>query len=86
MASTDSSLSKVYLLKLHTIILPCPNYLIGANAKDFEATIKHPLFPDNAFLVTLPQWHFGEGFPVDELHALILGIFGEHLMTAIIHL
>ena len=67
-------------------MLPCPDSLIGTNAADFEATTRHPLFPDNAFLVTLANWHFGEGFPVDELHALILGIFGEHLMTAIIYL
>ena len=28
----------------------------------------------------------GIGFPADELHALILGVFGDHLIAASVHL
>ena len=60
--------------------------LIGGNAALRESEIRHPLFPDDAFLFTLPNWHFGEGFPLDELHALVLGVFGELLTSSIVHL
>jgi len=60
--------------------------LSGSAAKEYEADIKHPLFPDNAFLIIIPKFWFGIGFPADELHALILGVFGDHLMAATVHL
>ena len=64
------------------------SYFFGAveSARKYERTIRHPLFPSNAFLKTIPEFPFGIGFPADELHALILGVFGDHLMFAAIHL
>ena len=53
--------------------------------KNYEHSIKHPLFPDNAFLTNIPTFPFTVGFPTDELHFLVLGMFGEHLLSAIRH-
>ncbi len=58
----------------------------GFAAKEYEADIKHPLFPDNSFLITIPKFRFGIGFPANELHALILGVFGDYIIAATVHL
>jgi len=82
------------LIKVITIIYNCiylhavTHYytFLGVHAKEYEVSIKHPLFPDNAFLYAIPQFPFSTGFPSDELHFLILGVFGDHLMGSIVHL
>ena len=57
----------------------------GEALLEYERNIKIPLFPDCSFLVQIPRFPFALGFPSDELHFLVLGVFGDHLMSAIIH-
>ena len=53
--------------------------------KDFESALKHPLFPDNAYVVSgLREWNLFAGVPSCELHALTLGLF-EHIAKAIFY-
>jgi hypothetical protein len=51
--------------------------------KDLESALKHPLFPDSAYM-SLPDWNLFTGVPSCELHALTLGLF-EHIVRAIFH-
>ena len=52
---------------------------------DYEASIKHPLFPDNAYLTLLPSFELFANSPLCELHALTTGFF-DHIVKASIHL
>ena len=51
---------------------------------DYEASIKHPLFPDNAYLTILPDFELFGNSPLCELHALSTGCF-DHIVKASIY-
>jgi hypothetical protein len=49
-----------------------------------EADLRHKLFPPNAWMKVL---HFNvlTSCPKDELHQWFIGLFGEHIIPAIVH-
>ena len=49
-----------------------------------EADLRHKLFPPNAWMKVL---HFAvlTSCPKDELHQWFIGLFGEHIIPAIVH-
>ena len=52
--------------------------------RDVEAELKHKLFPPNAWMKVL---HFDvlTSCPKDELHQWFIGLYGEHIIPAIVH-
>ena len=48
--------------------------------KDLERTLKHPLYPDNAYF-SLQHFNLFTAVPSCELHAMTLGVF-QHLVSA----
>ena len=48
---------------------------------NLESTLKHPLFPDNAYLVEVPEFPLFLGVPMCELHRDILGLI-EYILRA----
>ena len=60
--------------------IPRANHTIAIN--ELQSTLKHPLFPDNAYMSeSLRDWNLFEGIPSCELRALTLGLF-EHIIRA----
>jgi len=51
--------------------------------KDLERTLKHPLYPDNAYF-SLQHFNLFTAVPSCELHAMTLGFF-QHLVSAIFY-
>ena len=51
---------------------------------NMEADLRHKLFPPNAWMKVL---HFNvlTSCPKDELHQWFIGLFGEHIIPAIVH-
>jgi hypothetical protein len=49
-----------------------------------EAALRHKLFPPNAWMKVL---HFNVKTlcPKDELHQWFIGLYGEHIILAIVH-
>ena len=66
------------LFHMFTHVYTC----FAGKAKEFEDKLKHPLFPDNAFLNTIPEFIFALGFPADELH-FSSRVVGQRLMQAL---
>lgn len=52
--------------------------------KHMESTLKHPLFPENAYVCLGDDWNLFARVPSCELHALTLGLF-EHIVRAIFY-
>ena len=56
----------------------------AAMVHGYESKIKHPLFPNNAYLTVLPTFEVFSNSPLCELHALVEG-FMEHIVKASVH-
>jgi hypothetical protein len=52
--------------------------------KDAELRLRHKLFPPNAWM-KLTDFNVLTSCPKDELHQWFLGLYGEHIIPAIIH-
>ena len=49
-----------------------------------EAELRHKLFPPNAWMKVL-YFNVLTSCPKDELHQWFIGLFGEHIIPAIVH-
>jgi hypothetical protein len=58
--------------------------LMQVRAAEAELRVRHKLFPPNAWMKVL---HFNvlNSCPKDELHQWIIGLYGEHIIPAIMH-
>ncbi len=52
--------------------------------KDAEHRLRHKLFPPNAWM-KLTDFNVLTSCPKDELHQWFLGLYGEHIIPAIVH-
>ncbi len=52
--------------------------------KDAEHRLRHKLFPPNAWM-KLTDFNVLTSCPKDELHQWFLGLYGEHIILAIVH-
>ena len=64
---------------LHVIKATCKTA-----AREYEARIRHPLFPDNAYFTEVPDFDVFQGTPTCELHFQTSGVY-EHIVRAILH-
>ena len=53
-------------------------------AREYEARIRHPLFPDNAYFTEVPDFDVLQRTPTCELHFATSGAY-EHIIRAILH-
>ena len=49
-----------------------------------ESELRHKLFPPNAWMKVL-HFNFLTSCPKDELHQWFIGLYGEHIIPAIVH-
>ncbi len=52
--------------------------------KDAEHCLRHKLFPPNAWM-KLTDFNVLTSCPKDKLHQWFLGLYGEHIIPAIVH-
>ena len=52
---------------------------------DYESKLRHPLFPDNAYLTVLPDFNLFLSVPMCELHAVIIGLI-EYIIRSCLYL
>ena len=57
---------------------------ICIQVRDAEALLKHKLFPRNAWMNVL-NFNVLTSCPKDELHQWFIGLYGEHIIPAIVH-
>ena len=52
--------------------------------KDAEPRLRHKLFPPNAWML-VTDFDVLTSCPKDELHQWFIGLYGEHIIPAIVH-
>ena len=55
-----------------------------AQVRDVEAELRHKLFPPNAWMKVL-DFDVLTSCPKDELHQWFIGLYGEHIIPAVVH-
>ena len=53
--------------------------------RNLEKEFKHPIVQENAWLTHLPHFPLFACIPSDELHSVISGIGGDHLIPAVLY-
>ena len=75
---TDSIL---VIWRLHSIYIPT---IFFGQVKEAEQRLRHKLFPPNAWM-KVADFHVLTSCPKDELHQWFIGLYGEHIIPAIVH-
>ena len=69
----------IRLLKILNVM-----YYDSWQVKDAEHRLRHKLFPPNAWM-KLTDFNVLTSCPKDELHQWFLGLYGEHIIPAMVH-
>ncbi len=59
-------------------------FILYMQVKDAEHRLRHKLFPPNAWM-RLTDFDVLTSCPKDELHQWFLGLYGEHIIPAMVH-